>query len=102
MLLDAELAMLYGVVTKAFNQAVKRNVKRFPADFLFQLNVDEANIFRSQIVTLLSSHEYRRQKEPEKMTERALERRERWRAVGQFARRASRLAAEGVVPCRYA
>jgi hypothetical protein len=51
-LLDAELAKLYGVATKVFNQAVKRNFKRFPADFLFQLNADEMNTLRSQIVTL--------------------------------------------------
>jgi hypothetical protein len=51
-LLDAELATLYGVTTKVFNQAVKRNFKRFPEDFLFQLNTDEVNTLRSQIVTL--------------------------------------------------
>jgi hypothetical protein len=51
-LLDAELATLYGVTTKVFNQAVKRNFKRFPADFLFQLKTDEVNSLRSQIVTL--------------------------------------------------
>jgi hypothetical protein len=51
-LLDTELATLYGVATKAFNQAVKRNLKRFPADFLFRLTSDEMNSLRSQIVTL--------------------------------------------------
>jgi hypothetical protein len=51
-LLDAELATLYGVATKVFNQAVKRNIKRFPPDFLFQLNADEARSLRSQFVTL--------------------------------------------------
>lgn len=50
-LLDAELAELYGVATKVFNQAVKRNFERFPADFLFQLNAEEVNTLRSQIVT---------------------------------------------------
>ena len=44
--------MLYEVETKVLNQAVKRNVKRFPADFMFQLSDDEYNSLRSQIVTL--------------------------------------------------
>jgi ORF6N domain len=51
-LLDTELAALYGISTKAFNQAVRRNLRRFPADFLFQLNSAEVNALRSQIVTL--------------------------------------------------
>jgi len=50
---DRDLAMLYGVETKVLNQAVKRNKKRFPDDFMFQLNKFETDIFsRSQIVTL--------------------------------------------------
>ena len=40
-MLDFDLADLYDVLTKALNQAVKRNVERFPEDFMFQLNVDE-------------------------------------------------------------
>ena len=40
-MLDADLADLYGVETRALNQAVKRNIDRFPGDFMFQLNVDE-------------------------------------------------------------
>ena len=51
-LLDAELAALYGVTTKVFNQAVKRNLDRFPKDFSFQLSMAEANALRSRIVTL--------------------------------------------------
>jgi hypothetical protein len=51
-IIDAELASLYGVTTKAFNQAVKRNIRRFPVDFLFQLTLNEANSLRSQFVTL--------------------------------------------------
>ena len=47
-LLDADLAALYGVTTKALNQAVKRNSARFPADFAFQLNAEEAANLRSQ------------------------------------------------------
>ena len=51
-MLDSDLAMLYGVETKALNQAVKRNINRFPGDFMFQLTKDEAACLRSQIVTL--------------------------------------------------
>ncbi len=50
-ILDADLARLYGVTTKAFNQAVKRNVKRFPEDFAFQLTASELARLRSQTVT---------------------------------------------------
>jgi hypothetical protein len=48
---DADLAMLYGVTTKALNQAVKRNSQRFPSDFMFQLTKTEHDNMRSQIVT---------------------------------------------------
>ena len=48
-ILDADLAELYGVPTKAFNQAVKRNADRFPPDFLFQLTAHEWSNLRSQI-----------------------------------------------------
>jgi len=51
-MLDSDLAMLYVVETKALNQAVKRNINRFPEDFMFQLTKDEADRLRSQIVTL--------------------------------------------------
>ena len=51
-MLDSDLAMLYGVETKALNQAVKRNINRFPEDFMFQLTKDEASRSRSQIATL--------------------------------------------------
>src|SRR5688572_2698913 len=50
-LLDADLAELYGVSTRALNQAVKRNVSRFPADFMFQVSLDEWSFIRSQTVT---------------------------------------------------
>lgn len=49
-MLDSDLARLYGVETKALNQAVKRNIQRFPEDFMFQLTKEEC--LRSQIVTL--------------------------------------------------
>jgi hypothetical protein len=51
-MLDSDLASMYGVETKVLNQAVKRNMKRFPEDFFFQLTQDEWYSLRSQIVTL--------------------------------------------------
>ncbi len=51
-ILDFDLADIYGVPTKALNQAVKRNLKRFPDDFLFRLSAKEVDdLMRSQIVT---------------------------------------------------
>ena len=49
-MIDMDLAELYGVETKALNQAVKRNKKRFPTDFMFQLTEEEKKMW-SQIVT---------------------------------------------------
>jgi hypothetical protein len=50
-MLDTDLADLYQVPTKVFNQAVKRNKARFPEDFMFQLSKSELENWRSQIVT---------------------------------------------------
>lgn len=50
-MLDQDLAKLYGVETKTLNQAVSRNIDRFPADFMFQLTKKELEDWRSQIVT---------------------------------------------------
>lgn len=50
-LLDSDLAALYGVPTKRFNEQIKRNNKRFPADFMFQLEIEEAGRLRSQFAT---------------------------------------------------
>lgn len=50
-MLDRDLARLYGVGTKVLNQAVKRNALRFPEDFMFQLTKEEMEIWKSQIVT---------------------------------------------------
>ena len=50
-ILDSDLAKLYGVETRALNQAVKRNSERFPDDFMFQLTKDEAENLRSQIAS---------------------------------------------------
>ncbi|OFV98301.1 MAG: DNA-binding protein [Acidobacteria bacterium RIFCSPLOWO2_12_FULL_54_10] len=51
-MLDADLASLYQVPTKVFNQAVRRNLSRFPQDFMLQLSKEETSSLRSQIVTL--------------------------------------------------
>ena len=52
-MLDSDLAELYEVPTKVFNQAVRRNIERFPEDFMFKLSWEETEEFsRSQIVTL--------------------------------------------------
>jgi hypothetical protein len=59
-MLDADLASLYGVETRALVQAVKRNRRRFPADFMFQLTSEEAAILRSQTVISSASHGGRR------------------------------------------
>jgi ORF6N domain len=50
-MLDFDLALLYGVKTKALNQAVRRNRRRFPEDFMFQLTLQEIAHLRSQFVT---------------------------------------------------
>jgi hypothetical protein len=50
-MLDSDLAELYQVPTKVLNQAVRRNLDRFPPDFMFQLNEEELENWRSQIVT---------------------------------------------------
>jgi hypothetical protein len=60
-MLDRDLAELYGVTTKALNQAVKRNIKRFPGDFMFQLTEQEFKIWKSQIVTSKSAPSLRSQ-----------------------------------------
>ena len=50
-IIDRDLALLYGVETRVLNQAVKRNIERFPDDFMFQLNKEEVEILKSQNVT---------------------------------------------------
>jgi len=50
-LLDRDLAALYGVTTKRLNEQVKRNLARFPSDFMFQLTVDEEGALRSHFAT---------------------------------------------------
>ncbi len=55
-MLDSDLARLYGIETRELKQAVRRNIKRFPADFMIELDIEEYNAMmacsRSQIVTL--------------------------------------------------
>ena len=59
-MLDKDLAVLYGVQTRTLNQAVKRNVQRFPEDFMFQLTREEAEkLLRSQFVTLKRGRHYK-------------------------------------------
>lgn len=59
-MLDKDLAQLYGVETRALNQAVRRNIDRFPEDFMFQLTKEEAEeLLRSQFVTLKRGQHYK-------------------------------------------
>lgn len=60
-MLDYDLAQLYEVLTKALNQAVKRNVSRFPEDFMFRLTREEWDNMRSQMVTASNLNEMRSQ-----------------------------------------
>ena len=69
-LLDADLATLYVVPTKALNQAVRRNLERFPPDFMFQLTSEECRDLKSQIVT--SSGHGGRRKRPIAFTEQGV------------------------------
>ena len=50
-MIDRDLAMLYGVTTSRLNEQVKRNIKRFPDDFMFQLAKEEFEIWKSQFAT---------------------------------------------------
>jgi hypothetical protein len=50
-MLDIDLAAMYGVETRRLNEQVKRNIERFPEDFMFQLTKGEFDIWKSQIVT---------------------------------------------------
>jgi hypothetical protein len=68
-MLDADLAELYGVEIRALNQAVKRNLERFPDDFMFQLAVDEYDSLRSQFATLKRGRGQHRKYMPYAFTE---------------------------------
>ncbi|MCI0539583.1 MAG: ORF6N domain-containing protein [Verrucomicrobiales bacterium] len=71
-LLDADLARLYGVTTGALNRAVKRNANRFPADFMFELTAEEAKILKCQTGISSSSHGGRRRSLPYVLTEQGV------------------------------
>lgn len=71
-MLDADLAELYGVQVKALNQAVRRNPTRFPDDFMFQLSSTEATRLRSQIVTLETGRGRHRKYRPFAFTEQGV------------------------------
>ena len=71
-LLDADLAVLYSVDVKVLNQAVKRNIERFPVDFMFQLSAEEAASLRSQIVTLKVARGFHRKYLPYVFTEQGV------------------------------
>src|SRR5437660_4124272 len=68
-LLDAELAALYGVTTKRLNEQVRRNRERFPTDFMFELTAQEAAALRSQFATLKSGRGQHRKYLPYAFTE---------------------------------
>ena len=68
-LLDTDLAALYDVPTKRFNEQVKRNLERFPADFMFQLTEEEWVALRSQFATLKSGRGQHRKYLPYAFTE---------------------------------
>lgn len=69
-ILDSDLALIYGVPTKRLNEQVRRNLKRFPADFLFQLTTREADSLRSQIATLKKGRGQHRKFLPYAFTEK--------------------------------
>ena len=68
-ILDRDLADIYGVTTKRLNEQVKRNAPRFPSDFVFQVTVEEAANLRSQFATLESGRGQHRKYRPYAFTE---------------------------------
>ena len=71
-MLDEQLAALYEVQFKVLNQAVKRNIVRFPEDFMFQLTPQEAEFLRSQTVTLETGRGQHRKYPPYAFTEQGV------------------------------
>jgi len=71
-MLDRDLAELYGVETKVLNQAVTRNIKRFPEDFMFQLTSQELTNWRSQFVTSNSKEQMGLRRRPRAFTEQGV------------------------------
>lgn len=70
-MIDSDLAQIYGVATKAFNQSVQRNRDRFPEDFMFQCTFNDLDDLRSQFVTAnaLNTLNYKRRNLPYLFTE---------------------------------
>jgi phage regulator Rha-like protein len=71
-MLDTDLAILYGVPTKRLNEQVRRNKKRFPSDFMFQLMPEEVERLRSQIATLKPGRGQHRKYSPYAFTEQGV------------------------------
>ena len=71
-MLDEDLASMYEVETKVLNQAVKRNIKRFPSDFMLRISSQEAGSLRSQIVTLKMQRGQHRKYAPYVFTEQGV------------------------------
>lgn len=71
-MLDTDLAILYGVPTKRLNEQVRRNKKRFPSDFMFQLTPEEVERLRSQIATLKPGRGQHRKYSPYAFTEQGV------------------------------
>jgi len=71
-ILDSDLAVLYGVENKALHQAVQRNIERFPPDFMFQLTEEEMARLRSQTVTLKKGRGQHRKYLPYAFTEQGV------------------------------
>jgi len=71
-MLDSDLAALYGVTTKRLNEQVRRNVKRFPADFMYQLSREEFESLRSHFATLNKGRGEHRKYMPYVFTEQGI------------------------------
>jgi len=71
-LLDSDLALLYGVTIKRLNEQVRRNNKRFPTDFMFRLNREENNSLRSHFATLKQGRGQHRKYLPSAFTEQGV------------------------------
>ncbi|MBU6482620.1 MAG: ORF6N domain-containing protein [Nitrospirae bacterium] len=71
-MLDTDLAILYGVPTKRLNEQVMRNKKRFPSDFMFQLSAEEVERLRSQFATLKPGRGQHRKYRPYAFTEQGV------------------------------
>ncbi len=71
-MLDSDLSALYGVTTKRLNEQVRRNLKRFPADFIYQLSQEEFESLRSHFATLKSGRGKHRKYMPYVFTEQGI------------------------------